>query len=154
MAKEKLANYKLHVDFKTPFMPEAEGQGRGNSGVYLQNRYEVQVLDSFGLFPLKDNDCGGIYSVKSPDSNVCLPPGVWQTYDITFVQGNDKEPPTVTVVQNGVTVIERVAIPAKVVKEGTGGARADGGFLRLQDHGNPVEYRNIWAEPFFAESKK
>jgi hypothetical protein len=153
-AKDKFANYKLHVEFKTPFMPTAEGQGRGNSGVYLQNRYEVQVLDSFGLFPLKNNDCGGIYSVKAPEGNACYPPGVWQTYDITYVQGNVPELPTVTVVHNGETIMDHVQIPANIAKEGTGGANMSGGFLRLQDHGNPVEYRNIWVEPFFAESKK
>jgi hypothetical protein len=153
-AKDKLANYELHVEFKTPFMPEAEGQGRGNSGVYLQNRYEVQVLDSFGLFPLKDNDCAGIYSVKAAEVNACLPPGVWQTYDITFVQGSGKDLPTVTVVHNGVTVMEKVQIPASIAEKGTGGAQLSGGFLRLQDHGNPVEYRNIWAEPFFAADRK
>ena len=153
-AKEKLTNYKLHVEFKTPFMPEAEGQGRGNSGVYLQNKYEVQVLDSFGLFPLKDNDCGAIYTVRAPAGNACLPPGVWQTYDITYVEKSEGNLPSVTVVQNGMTVMEKEQIPASVVAKGTGGAVMTGGFLRLQDHGNPVEYRNIWVEPFFATDRK
>jgi hypothetical protein len=154
MAKDKFANYKLHLEFKTPFMPEAEGQGRGNSGVYLQNKYEVQVLDSFGLFPLKNNDCAGIYTVKAAEVNACLPPGVWQTYDITYVERGERNLPTVTVVHNGVTVIEKLQIPANVVEKGTGGAVMNGGFLRLQDHGNPVEYRNIWVEPFFATDRK
>jgi len=155
-AKEKYANYNLHVEFKTPFMPDKQGQERGNSGVYLQNRFEVQVLDSFGLFPLQNNDCAAIYSVKAPDSNACFPPGQWQTYDITFVQGNvaRKELPTVTVVHNGVSVIEKFEIPAAIAEKGTGGESANTGFLRLQDHGNPVEYRNIWVEPFFAAERK
>lgn len=155
-AREKYANYNLHIEFKTPLMPDAEGQGRGNSGVYLQNKYEVQVLDSFGLFPLQNNDCGGIYTVKAPEVNACFPPGVWQTYDITFVQGNPalKHLPTVTVVHNGVTIIEKIEIPAHLIEKGTGGGEAGGGFLKLQDHGNPVEYRNIWVEPFFALERK
>lgn len=155
-AKEKYTNYRLHVEFKTPLMAEATGQGRGNSGVYLQNKYEIQVLDSFGLFPLQNNDCASVYSVRAPDSNVCLPPGEWQTYDITFVQGHAQrgKMPTITVVQNGSTVIDKFELTKDVVEKGTGGAEPEGAFLRLQDHGNPVEYRNIWVEPFFAAEKK
>lgn len=155
-AKEKFTNYRLHVEFKTPFMPNEQGQARGNSGVYLQNRYEVQVLDSFGLFPLQNNDCGGIYSIKAPAGNACFPPGEWQTYDITYVQGNPtkRELPTITVIQNGVTVIEKAQIPEALLEKGTAGVATEGGFLRLQDHGNPVEYRNIWVEPFFAADRK
>jgi hypothetical protein len=154
--REKYVNYNLHLEFKTPFMPNQQGQARGNSGAFLQNRYEVQVLDSFGLFPLKNNDCSALYSVKAPDSNACFPPGQWQTYDITFVQGNaaHKELPTVTVVHNGATVIEKFEIPTAILEKGTGGDGKEDGFLRLQDHGNPVEYRNIWVEPFFAAERK
>ncbi|HTU25513.1 MAG TPA: DUF1080 domain-containing protein, partial [Pirellulales bacterium] len=79
-SKEKFGSGKLHIEFRTPFMPEARDQGRGNSGVYVQGRYEVQVLDSFGLDEA-DNGCAGIYSIKAPDQNVCFPPGTWQTYD-------------------------------------------------------------------------
>jgi len=94
------------------------------------------VLDSFGLYPLKDNDCGGIYSTQAPRLNACLPPMEWQTYDITF----SSEGPEITVVHNGITVVERAKVG------GTGGGEGSG-FLLLQDHGNPVQYRNIWAEP-------
>ncbi|HEY1785415.1 MAG TPA: DUF1080 domain-containing protein, partial [Pirellulales bacterium] len=80
-SKEKFGSGKLHVEFRTPFLPEARDQARGNSGVYVQGRYEVQVLDSFGDEE-KDNGCGAIYSLKAPDQNVCFPPGTWQTYDI------------------------------------------------------------------------
>lgn len=147
-AAEKYANYNLHLEFRTPLMPTAQGQARGNSGVYLQDIYEVQVLDSFGLFPLGKDDCGAIYSMKAPEVNACLPPGEWQTYDITFVQSNASRNgnPTVTVTLNGVMVIEKFELPQKTPSER--------GFLRLQDHGNPVEYRNIWVEPFFAADRK
>lgn len=156
-AKDKYANYLLHVEFRTPLMPEAQGQARGNSGVYLQSKYEVQVLDSFGLFPLQNNDCSAIYSLKAPEANACLPPGEWQTYDITFIQGNPgrKKAPTITVVHNGVTVVNKFELPASVLEKGTTAADAEaGGFLKLQDHGNPVEYRNIWVEPFYATDRK
>jgi hypothetical protein len=155
-AKDKFSNYLLHVEFRTPSMPEAQGQARGNSGVYLQSKYEVQVLDSFGLFPLQNNDCSAIYSLKAPEINACLPPGEWQTYDITYVQGNPttKKSPTITVVFNGFKVIDRYQLPASVLEKGTTAADDSDGFLKLQDHGNPVEYRNIWVEPFFATQRK
>jgi len=154
--KEKLSNFKLHLEFRTPYMPAATGQARGNSGVYLQGKYEVQVLDSFGLYPLQDNDCAAIYHVRAPESNACLPPMEWQTYEITYVDGNSgtKEPPTITVLQNGVTVIDHAKIPANMVESGNGGGDPQSGFLMLQDHGNPVQFRNIWAEPFFSSEKK
>src|ERR1700686_4870900 len=75
--------FKLHVEFRVPYLPKATGQERGNSGVYLQGRYEVQVLDSYGL-KSKDGDCGGIYSVAAPLTNACKAPTVWQSYDIFF----------------------------------------------------------------------
>ncbi|MHC4745532.1 MAG: 3-keto-disaccharide hydrolase [Planctomycetota bacterium] len=81
--RNDFTDFELHVEFKTPFMAKARGQGRGNSGVYLQNRYEVQVLDSYGLAGL-DNECGGVYKVGRPLVNMCAPPEQWQTYDIDF----------------------------------------------------------------------
>ena len=94
MTKEKFdGHFKLHVEFRVPYMPKAQGQGRGNSGVYLQGRYEVQVLNSYGL-KSKDDDCGGIYKVAVPLVNACKAPTVWQAYDIDFrarLQGRQED---------------------------------------------------------------
>ena len=146
--RKAFRDFKLHIEFRTPFMPEARGQGRGNSGVYLQNRYEIQVLDSYGLDP-KDNECGGIYQVGAPLVNMCYPPLQWQTYDITFQAprfdggGNKQKDAVVTVVHNGVTIHDQREIPRP-----TGGALdndvAAPGGLYLQDHGNLVQFRSIW----------
>ncbi len=148
VTKDKFQNFKLHIEFRTPFMPEARGQGRGNSGVYLQGRYEIQVLDSYGLQGV-DNECGGIYKVGAPMVNMCLPPMQWQTYDITFqaprldAGGNKTQDAVVTVVHNGVTIHDRRKLPGP-----TGGAMdsniSEPGGIYLQDHGNPVQFRNIW----------
>lgn len=142
-------NFKLHIEFRTPFMPKATGQGRGNSGVYLWSMYEVQVLDSFGIYPLANNDCGSIYSVKAPPGNNCLPPMEWQTYDIIYRDGDGTpaNPPTITVYHNGVLTLENVKIPANMIGKGGAAATPGGGMLKLQDHGNPVQYRNIWLLP-------
>jgi hypothetical protein len=156
--QQQLSSFQLHLEFRTPYMPAFKGQERGNSGIYLQGKYEVQVLDSFGLYPLEDNDCGGIYRVRAPAGNACLPPMAWQTFDITYVQpspgANQGGAPMITVVQNGVTVIDHVKIPSNLVAPGTGGGDSSGGFLMLQNHGNAVEFRNIWAKPIFATGKK
>ncbi|MBN2315183.1 MAG: DUF1080 domain-containing protein [Sedimentisphaerales bacterium] len=148
VTKKKFNDFKLHLEFRTPCMPEARGQGRGNSGVYLQGRYEVQVLDSYGLEG-KDNECGGIYKVGAPLVNMCAPPMQWQTYDITFTAprfdnaGAIAQNARVTVVHNGVTIHDERVLPGP-----TGGALdnnvAEPGGIYLQDHGNPVQFRNIW----------
>lgn len=143
VTKKKFTDIKLHVEFRTPFMPDARGQGRGNSGVYLQERYEVQVLDSYGLEG-KDNECGGIYKIGEPLVNMCAPPTQWQTYDITFYAPSaDRENAQITVVHNGVTIHDELKLPGP-----TGGALDSDvnkpGGIYLQDHGNPVQYRNIW----------
>lgn len=147
-SKETFRDHKLHVEFRTPFMPKSRGQGRGNSGVYVQSRFEVQVLDSFGLEG-KDNECGGLYSVGQPEVNMCFPPLSWQTYDIDFTSarydeaGNKTADARITVRHNGVIVHDDAVLP-----RGTPGSQPEGAAdlgLFLQDHGNPVVFRNIWA---------
>ena len=145
ITKKEFADIKLHLEFRTPFMPKARGQGRGNSGVYLQGRYEVQVLDSYGLEG-RDNECGGIYKVAQPLVNMCAPPTQWQTYDITYrvprfdSTGKKKQDAYMTVIHNGVKIHNNV----KVSKATTAAPGGDVGGIYLQDHGNPVQYRNIW----------
>jgi hypothetical protein len=144
---EGWGDFRLHGEFFLPYKPLARGQARGNSGFYLQNRYEVQVLDSFGLEGV-ENECGALYKVKRPDVNMCFPPLTWQTYDMDFVaakfddKGNKAEPMRITVWHNGVPIHVNAAIQSK-----TGAGRPEGPeFLpiKLQDHGNPVAYRNLW----------
>ncbi len=141
---------KLHVEFRVPYMPNDRGQGRGNSGVYSQGRYEVQILDSYGL-DSKDNDCGGIYQVAKPKVNACKAPTVWQSYDIDFTapvfeDGKKIKPAKISVWHNGEPIHEGVEIPIDNTVSGLGGDPSKPGPVHLQDHGNPVQYRNIWIQ--------
>lgn len=146
--KEKMGTGTLHVEFMTPYMPREEGQGRGNSGVYVNGTYEVQVLDSFGDTPA-DNLCGGIYKIAVPITNASYPPLTWQTYDIDFTaaefdaQGNKTKNARITVVQNGVTIHDDIELTDRTAG-GMSGPEAPTGPLHLQDHSDPVQYRNIW----------
>jgi len=148
--KQSFTNFTAHVEFLLPFKPLGRGQDRGNSGVYLQNRYEVQVLDSFGLKG-ENNECGGIYSQTAPSVNMCFPPLTWQTYDIDFTSakfdeaGKKTKNAVVTLKQNGVTIHDHLEL--KGPTPGGKNEDASGGPLQLQGHGNPVFYRNIWIVP-------
>ena len=147
--RERFDDFRMHLEFRVPFLPKETGQARGNSGVYLQSIYEVQVLDSFGVWPLEMGDCSGLFGTREPAQNACLPPGRWQTYDIIYrskSEGGTKQP-VVTVIHNGVTVIDQARIPAAQIGKGGGGGNPEGGFLMLQDHHNPVQFRNIWVLP-------
>jgi hypothetical protein len=150
MTRMPVHDFQLHLEFRTPYMPYARGQGRGNSGIYIQQRYEVQVLDSFGLDGA-DNECGGLYKQRPPAVNMCLPPLSWQTYDIYFsaarwnVDGEKLAPARITVLHNGEPVHLNYALTAK-----TGGGKPEGPQpfpILLQNHGNPVNFRNIWIIP-------
>src|SRR5690606_9010442 len=115
---ETFGDHRLHIEFRLPYQPEDRGQARGNSGIYLQGRYEVQMRDSFGLEG-KDNECGGIYSVSAPSINMCLPPLAWQTYDIDFTaakydqDGKLQSNPRITVRHNGVVIHDNVELPGE-----------------------------------------
>ena len=148
-SKETFGSHHLHVEFRLPYMPEARGQGRGNSGCYVQGRYEVQMLDSFGLEG-KMNECGGIYSVSGVETNMCFPPLSWQTYDIDYTTAKyegDKlvVNPRITVRHNGFVIHDDIELPgnrnttAAPLKAGP-----EPGPVYLQNHGNPVRYRNVW----------
>ena len=139
-------SFTMHAEFRTPFRPAARSQGRGNSGIYIQRRYEVQVLDSFGLSG-EANECGGLYKQVRPLVNMALPPLTWQTYDIDFsaarFDGEKKiRNALISVRHNGVVIHDALALKNK-----TGAGRKEGpapGPIYLQGHGNPVFYRNIW----------
>ncbi len=152
ISKQKFdGNFKLHVEFRVPYMPQAKGQGRGNSGVYVQGRYEVQVLDSYGLEP-KIDDCGAIYGIAKPLVNACKAPTVWQAYDIEFhspkcADGKKTEMGRMTVHQNGIKIHDDVKLTKDNTTAGLGGDPCTAGPIMLQDHGNPVQFRNIWVVP-------
>jgi len=151
--KQKFGDFKLHLEFRIPLMEEARGQGRGNSGVFLPgNCEEVQILDSFG-WDKGTGSCGAVYAQKPPDVNASLPPGEWQTYDITCLiprfdeNGNMIQKTILTIYHNDVLIHDR--FPAK---RKTGRRHGDDNRrILLQDHGNPVRFRNIWLVPLKKE---
>lgn len=143
--------FTLHVEFRVPYDPNNKGQARGNSGVYLQGRYEVQVLDSYGL-DSKNNDCGAIYEVAKPLVNACKAPTVWQSFDVDFTapackDGKKTADPRLTVRHNGVLIHDNVKVPVDNTRAGLGGNVCEPGPIMLQDHGDPVQYRNLWLLP-------
>jgi hypothetical protein len=147
-SKEQFGDHTLHMEFLLSFMPQAGGQARSNSGVYLQGRYEVQILDSFGLEG-KNNECGGIYEVAAPKVNMCLPPLAWQTYDIDFTAprfdaaGKKTANAKLTVRHNGVLIHEDVEVPGPT--RAAPNKEADSpGPVYIQNHGNPLRFRNVW----------
>ena len=153
MTKEVMTDFYLHLEFRCPDMPQATGQKKGNSGVFLQGRYEIQVLDSYGWDIPGKGDCGAIYNRHAPLVNACKPALQWQTYDVFFCAprindvGEVTEPVRLTVIQNGQTIQNNVQIPVPTDEEWIKEA-ATPGPLMLQDHGgDEVAYRNIWAVP-------
>lgn len=145
--KRSFRDYTLHIEFRLAYSPTLTGQKRSNSGVYLQSRYEVQVLDSFGLEGAI-NECGALYRYRKPDVNMCLPPLSWQTYDITFISprfdsdGNKTRNARLTVCHNGVVIHNNFEVERKT---GAGKKETPELFpIKLQNHSDPVRFRNIW----------
>ena len=153
--KEEFGDCQLHVEWATPAAVKGEGQGRGNSGVYLQGRYEVQVLDSYKNKTYYHGQAGAVYKQYAPLVNACRKPGEWQTYDIVYhaprfdADGSVTKRATITVLHNGVLIQDHVEIlgatnPAGAPKYAVHAMKQP---LLFQDHGNPVRYRNIWIRP-------
>jgi len=151
-SKQAFGDCQLHVEFATPAEVKGSGQGRGNSGIYLMSRYEVQILDSHENQTYFDGQCGAVYKEQPPTVNACRKPGEWQTYDIVFTAPRFKDdgslmtPGFVSVLQNGLVIHNHVELlgstsytePAKYVAHG------EKEPIQIQFHGNPVRFRNIW----------
>lgn len=153
--KEGFGDCQLHIEWATPAEVKGEGQGRGNSGIFFQGRYEIQVLDSYENKTYFDGQAGAVYKQHAPLVNASKKPGEWQSYDIIFraprfnEDGSLKKPGTFTVFHNGVLVQDNVEIQGTTVHTGTAkySAHPDKEPLMLQDHGDPVRFRNIWIRP-------
>lgn len=156
MTKELLTDFFLHLEFRCPDMPDAEGQAKGNSGVFLQGRYEIQILDSYGVQIPGKGDCGAIYDQFAPLVNACQPPMMWQTYDVVFrsarmEDGRVVERAALTVFHNELVIHNNIRLPG-VTKAAIDEQEGEPGPLLLQDHGDLVAFRNIWAVPLPLES--
>ena len=152
--KRVFQDFQLHVEWKTPSVITGNSQGRGNSGVYLQELYELQILDSWHNRTYRNGQAGAFYKQYAPLVNASLPPGEWQSYDIIFTAprfGKDSTtyftPPRATVFQNGILIQNNVALrgPTEYVGIPEYFIRKHGpGSIMLQQHGNPVTFRNVW----------
>ena len=149
--KQTFGDIQLHIEWRSPANVEGEGQGRGNSGIFLQERYELQVLDSYESQTYSNGQAGSIYKQSIPLVNACRKPGEWQTYDVIYTapkfsdNGRVITPAYITVLHNGVLILNNIQILGPSEYKGLpvyqSHAKAS---LKLQDHGNPVSYRNIW----------
>ncbi len=147
-SKQTFQDFSMHMEFLLSYMPAGRGQGRANSGCYMQGRYEVQILDSFGLSG-EHNECGGIYTIAKPDTNMCFPPLSWQTYDVEYTAakydtaGKKTTNARMSVLHNGVPIHKNVELPKSTTASPLQEGPEPGPFF-LQDHGNPIRFRNIW----------
>lgn len=149
--KEAFGDIQLHIEWRTPAVVEGNGQGRGNSGIFFQSQYELQVLDNYRNRTYSNGQAGSLYKQAIPLVNACRPPGEWQTYDVIFLapkfneDGHVVRPATFTVLHNGVLVQNMTALIGPTLYIGVPSYEAHGDLpIMLQDHGNPVSYRNIW----------
>ncbi|MBN2507848.1 MAG: DUF1080 domain-containing protein [Verrucomicrobia bacterium] len=152
ISKEVFGDCQLHVEWATPSKVEGSGQGRGNSGVYLQGRYEIQVLDSYQNTTYFDGQAGAYYGHSAPMVNASRKPGEWQSYDIIFHPPKHDTagkviPGSLTVFHNGVLVQDHVPVHGKATTAAHFAGVTPKGPVVLQDHGNPVRFRNIWIRP-------
>jgi hypothetical protein len=150
--RESFGDCQLHIEWRSPEEIKGSGQGRGNSGVFLMGRYEVQILDSYDNRTYSNGQAGSIYKQHIPLVNACRKPGEWQSYDIIFMaphfdsEGDIVRPATITVLHNGVLIQNHVEIKGTTAYRGEHKYTAHPEKLpiQLQDHGNPVSFRNIW----------
>ena len=149
--KQSFGDVQLHIEWRTPSEIEGNGQGRGNSGVFLQSKYELQVLDSYRNRTYSNGQAGSMYKQAIPLVNACRPPGEWQTYDVIYLAPQFNEdglvvrPATITVLHNGVLIQNMTELRGPTVYRGIPSYEAHGKApLMLQDHSNPLSFRNIW----------
>ena len=151
-SKQAFGDCQLHVEFATPSEVKGAGQGRGNSGIYLMGKYEVQILDSFDNTTYYDGQCASVYKQQPPTVNACRKPGEWQTYDIIFTaprfddEGNVTQAAAVTVLHNGIVVHNHFELKGGTYWDQAASYKAHPAKLPfdIQDHGNPMRFRNIW----------
>ncbi len=149
--KQKFGSCQLHLEFRTPAVVEGTGQGRGNSGVFFQEKYEVQILDNYNNVTYSNGQCASVYKQHIPLVNACKGPGEWQSYDIIFTapvfnkDGVKVASGYFTVIQNGILVQNQVEIKGTTEYIGLPKNEMHGlGSIKLQDHGNPMSFRNVW----------
>jgi hypothetical protein len=151
-SKKEFADCQLHVEWAAPSVVKGEGQGRGNSGVYLMGRYEIQVLDCYNNKTYPNGQCGAFYGHNAPLVNGCRKPGEWQAYDIIFhapkkLADGTVKPGSFTVLHNGVLIQDHIPVGGEPTTAAPLPGLVEKGPLYLQDHGNPVRYRNVWIRP-------
>ncbi|HRE50035.1 MAG TPA: DUF1080 domain-containing protein [Flavitalea sp.] len=149
--RQEFEDFQLHIEFRTPAKVEGDGQGRGNSGIFMQGIYELQVLDSYNNPTYSNGQAGSIYKQSMPMVNASLAPGAWQTYDVIYTapkfnkDGMMIHPPYITVLHNGVLIQNHTAIRGTTPFVGLPQVKPHGkGPIKLQDHQNPTSFRNIW----------